>query len=79
MAGLSTGKSTAVVRPFPPVTARPVGSDGNPVVERLATLELEDGSAYQGYSFGAEKSVSGELVFQTGMLLTYNPPPNWAC
>lgn len=30
------------------------------------TLELQDGSAYQGFSFGAEKSVSGELVFQTG-------------
>ncbi|KAG5513884.1 hypothetical protein PMAC_000506 [Pneumocystis sp. 'macacae'] len=31
-------------------------------------LELDDGIAYQGYSFGAEKSVSGELVFQTGMV-----------
>jgi carbamoyl-phosphate synthase/aspartate carbamoyltransferase len=79
MVELSTGKSTAVVRPFPPVTARPVGSNGEPVVERLATLELEDGSAYQGYSFGAEKSVSGELVFQTGMLLTYGPNRRVRC
>ena len=31
-------------------------------------LELEDGIVYQGYSFGAEKSVAGELVFQTGMV-----------
>ena len=32
-------------------------------------LELEDGSFYQGYGFGASaKSVSGELVFQTGMV-----------
>lgn len=31
-------------------------------------LELQDGSAYEGYSFGAEKSCSGELVFQTGMV-----------
>ncbi|KAK0637320.1 hypothetical protein B0T17DRAFT_613923 [Bombardia bombarda] len=31
-------------------------------------LELQDGSAYQGYSFGAKKSISGELVFQTGMV-----------
>jgi carbamoyl-phosphate synthase/aspartate carbamoyltransferase len=31
-------------------------------------LELEDGSAYQGYSFGARKSIAGELVFQTGMV-----------
>lgn len=31
-------------------------------------LELETGIVYQGYSFGAEKSISGELVFQTGMV-----------
>lgn len=37
-------------------------------VEGLVCLELEDGSAYQGYSFGAPKSIAGELVFQTGMV-----------
>ncbi|KAL9602503.1 MAG: hypothetical protein Q9219_001798 [cf. Caloplaca sp. 3 TL-2023] len=31
-------------------------------------LELEDGSTYQGHSFGADKSIVGELVFQTGMV-----------
>lgn len=32
-----------------------------------AVLELSDGSAYQGISFGAEgKSIAGECVFQTG-------------
>ncbi len=31
-------------------------------------LELEDGTAYQGFGFGAKKSVAGELVFQTGMV-----------
>ena len=32
-------------------------------------LELRDGTTYTGYSFGAErKSISGELVFQTGMV-----------
>ncbi|KAL8782301.1 MAG: hypothetical protein Q9213_005494 [Squamulea squamosa] len=31
-------------------------------------LELQDGSLYQGYSFGAAKSIAGELVFQTGMV-----------
>jgi len=37
--------------------------------DKLIRLELKDGSAYQGYSFGAEgKSVAGELVFQTGMV-----------
>ncbi|CCX29802.1 hypothetical protein FPQ18DRAFT_70501 [Pyronema domesticum] len=69
MAGLSNGKTSAAVVPFPPVTARPMGADGNVVLdERLATLELADGTAYQGYSFGADVSVSGELVFQTGMV-----------
>lgn len=36
--------------------------------EGYICLELEDGSAYQGYSFGAKKSIAGELVFQTGMV-----------
>ena len=31
-------------------------------------LELRDGRVYEGSSFGANKSVSGELVFQTGMV-----------
>ena len=35
---------------------------------RAMQLELQDGTLYQGVSFGAEKSVSGELVFQTGMV-----------
>jgi hypothetical protein len=30
-------------------------------------LELADGSSFTGFSFGAVKSVSGELVFQTGL------------
>ncbi|KAJ5800518.1 uncharacterized protein N7518_002586 [Penicillium psychrosexuale] len=36
--------------------------------DRLVALELADGTVYQGYNFGAEKSASGELVFQTGMV-----------
>lgn len=31
-------------------------------------LELQDGYVCHGHSFGAEKSVAGELVFQTGMV-----------
>jgi carbamoyl-phosphate synthase small subunit len=31
-------------------------------------LVLEDGSEYRGFSFGARKSVSGEVVFNTGMV-----------
>jgi carbamoyl-phosphate synthase/aspartate carbamoyltransferase len=32
-------------------------------------LELADGLALAGHSFGADKSVAGECVFQTGELL----------
>ena len=34
-------------------------------------LILEDDSIFSGYSFGAEKSVSGEVVFNTGMVGYY--------
>jgi len=51
---------------FPPAAARIAhGADGD---GNLVCLELEDGVVYQGYSFGAPKSVAGELVFQTGMV-----------
>src|SRR5688572_26765745 len=33
-----------------------------------AKLILKDGSIYEGVSFGAQKSVSGEVVFATGMV-----------
>ena len=36
--------------------------------QKAMRLELEDGTIFQGYSFGAEKSIAGELVFQTGMV-----------
>ncbi|KAI9035813.1 bifunctional carbamoylphosphate synthetase/aspartate transcarbamylase [Aspergillus affinis] len=48
---------------IPPASSRVRGSS-----DKLFALELEDGTVYQGYSFGAEKSVAGELVFQTGMV-----------
>lgn len=50
--------------PQAPASARLAGSDD----DGLVCLELEDGSLYQGYSFGAQKSIAGELVFQTGMV-----------
>jgi carbamoyl-phosphate synthase small subunit len=31
-------------------------------------LLLEDGSSFEGYSFGYERSVSGEVIFNTGMV-----------
>jgi len=36
--------------------------------DRRCTLVLEDGSVYSGQSFGSEISVSGEVVFNTGMV-----------
>ena len=36
--------------------------------EKAMRLELKDGATHLGISFGANKSVSGELVFQTGMV-----------
>ena len=35
---------------------------------KQAKLILKDGSIYEGKSFGAEKSLSGEVVFATGMV-----------
>ncbi|KAI0890338.1 carbamoyl-phosphate synth [Annulohypoxylon maeteangense] len=49
---------------YEPASARIVGSED----EGLMCLDLEDHSSYQGYSFGAKKSIAGELVFQTGMV-----------
>jgi carbamoyl-phosphate synthase / aspartate carbamoyltransferase len=49
---------------FPPASARIGNSDPRGDI----CLELEDGIAYHGYSFGAQKSIAGELVFQTGMV-----------
>ncbi|KAL2885111.1 Protein pyrABCN [Ceratocystis lukuohia] len=48
----------------PPASSRLAKADNG----RLVCLEMHDGSSYQGYSFGAQKTVAGELVFQTGMV-----------
>ena len=59
---LSRTPSTVAGIPAAPVTAP--SNDGASVD---AVLELSDGSAFRGISFGAEgKSVAGECVFQTG-------------
>jgi carbamoyl-phosphate synthase small subunit len=36
-------------------------------MSKLAFLALEDGSVYEGYSFGAEDTTYGEVVFNTSM------------
>ncbi|KAF7328960.1 Bifunctional pyrimidine biosynthesis protein [Mycena venus] len=51
--------------PAPPIVA----SAKSPEIAEDAVLELSDGSAFRGISFGAQgKSVAGECVFQTGMV-----------
>ncbi|KAG1504710.1 hypothetical protein G6F47_002119 [Rhizopus delemar] len=40
----------------------------NPKDVTTAAFVLKDGTNFQGISFGAEKSISGECVFQTGMV-----------
>ncbi|THG97401.1 hypothetical protein EW026_g4589 [Hermanssonia centrifuga] len=54
--------------PAPPVTAPTnANADGGASID--AVLELADGTAVRGISFGAQgKSVAGECVFQTGMV-----------
>ncbi|KAF9919199.1 hypothetical protein FBU30_011127, partial [Linnemannia zychae] len=62
----SASAQTSAVYPMPPVSAPPC-NQAEP--STVATLVLQDGSSYQGISFGAEtKSISGECVFQTGMV-----------
>jgi carbamoyl-phosphate synthase / aspartate carbamoyltransferase len=61
----------AVDYPLPPATLDLVYAQGKGATKKVL-LELADGSSFTGFSFGAEKSVSGELVFQTGALLPFN-------
>jgi carbamoyl-phosphate synthase/aspartate carbamoyltransferase len=66
----------AIPLPFRPALSRLTSVNGpvNPIIASAnseaaedAILELSDGSAFRGISFGAQgKSVAGECVFQTG-------------
>lgn len=40
----------------------------NPNLDKRAILVLEDGSVYEGYSFGIEADTYGEVVFNTSMV-----------
>ena len=39
-----------------------------PLAKKKAILRLSDGSTFEGYSFGADVPVSGEVVFNTAMM-----------
>ncbi|RKP02327.1 hypothetical protein CXG81DRAFT_10883 [Caulochytrium protostelioides] len=62
---LETTATTAAAAPAIAIPSCPP-VDGLPIAH--AVLEFEDGTAYEGFSFGASRSVSGECVFQTGMV-----------
>jgi carbamoyl-phosphate synthase / aspartate carbamoyltransferase len=47
---------------------RTVSAQSRDTEERRVYLELKDGTVYEGFSFGAEHSAAGEIVFQTGMV-----------
>jgi len=55
-----------VSMPMPPFAAASLAGDKIKAIDGV--LELADRSAYCGFSFGAEKSISGECVFQTGFV-----------
>lgn len=63
-------QQTLVAPPVPRQTGHitPASEPVNDENTRPVALELKDGTIYHGFSFGAEKSISGELVFQTGMV-----------
>lgn len=57
--------ASTIAIPAPAATSPPLGAEK---AEEMI-LELADGSSYRGLSFGASnKSISGECVFQTGMV-----------
>ncbi|PWN30995.1 putative URA2-multifunctional pyrimidine biosynthesis protein [Jaminaea rosea] len=60
-----TGTASRLPSPSAPATSAPLSGK----VDGEMVLELADGTSYRGMSFGAEgKSISGECVFQTGMV-----------
>ena len=64
---VSRTPTTANGFPTVPASAAIPNGHASPTEQGDAVLELSDGSAFQGISFGAAgKSVAGECVFQTG-------------
>lgn len=58
-------------RPLSAASSRSMATQSQSSAERpsrRATLTLEDGTSLSGYSFGADESVAGEVVFSTGMV-----------
>ncbi|GAA5908065.1 bifunctional carbamoylphosphate synthetase/aspartate transcarbamylase [Sporobolomyces salmoneus] len=64
---ITSPPSQEIAQLFQGAEAALKGVDGQNGPNKML-LELADGSAYEGYSFGAEKSIAGECVFTTGMV-----------
>lgn len=62
----STSAATLPIESRVPTSMRGAEESGVPPV--TARLTLEDGSIHHGVSFGAQRSVPGEVVFTTGMV-----------
>lgn len=73
--GGSARPATAVARAASPrsidspSSTRPAHTaSGAPSGAKRAIIRLEDGSEFEGASFGAERDIAGEVVFSTGMV-----------
>ncbi|KAL3826405.1 hypothetical protein ACHAXA_008613 [Cyclostephanos tholiformis] len=62
-----SGKQTSAAGTISRLMGTQSGDDAKPPTA-LARLHLEDGSTLTGRSFGSHESVSGEVVFTTGMV-----------
>jgi carbamoyl-phosphate synthase/aspartate carbamoyltransferase len=68
MAGAVVGLPNGVNGTHAPTTIPPCTIPLQREENKRMLLEAQNGANYQGFSFGADKSVAGELVFQTGMV-----------
>ncbi|KAJ9054047.1 Carbamoyl-phosphate synthase [Entomophthora muscae] len=66
--GMDSITSMFIDRPEEPTSFHPISAPLVTTKEELGYLQLQDGTFYQGISFGAAKTISGECVFQTGMV-----------
>lgn len=62
---VTNGSSTSTPQT---VSQMPNGAASGEADSPPMKLEVEDGSSFIGTSFGAHKSIAGEVVFQTGMV-----------
>ena len=63
----SSSKQTAAISPMTRLMSTQSGDDAAPPTA-LAKLHLEDGTTLTGRSFGSHESMTGEVVFTTGMV-----------